>query len=88
MPALEKITISCPHSLKPALNDIATTHGYPDNISALVQAIGRGDLIVSRPGLGDRMATLEHRIEALADEVEGLQRHNAGMPPLGAVDLP
>ena len=88
MPALEKITLSCPHALKPALNAIATEHGYPDNMSALIQAIGRGDLVVVRPGVGDRIARLEHGLESVQDELEHLRRQVAGAPPLSPMDLP
>ena len=57
------------------------------NPSALVSALAQRRFKLV-PAMDNSVLLLARRVEATENAIEELRRHIAGMPPLGATDLP
>jgi hypothetical protein len=88
MPSKENLTLSFPHSLKPDLQALAAEHGYPNNLSGLIQAIARGELVLQRPSTTTRVNRIEGELDGVWVAIEELRQIAAGLPPAGPTDLP
>lgn len=79
----KQVSISLTADEKTALDNLATSHGYPST-SGMIAAIANGQLTLGAPST----LHLQQQLDAHWQAIEDLRRAIANVPPLTPVDLP